>query len=928
MSDTLAFVEYWKHPDAACDEFITVSRDMKFLQGVGVPGMVWQKNEPVWISDGPAHPALPRSQVAARCQLHSVVGFPLYVGGEFWGVMEFDTFQICEPNQRLLKTFGIITQQLGMFIERKLAAEELHQNNTFQSAILNSAKFSIISVDQNGIIRTFNQAAERMLGYAAQELVGQTSPAILHMANEIGARAEELTKELGAPVAPGFDVFVAKTVRTREPDEREWTYVRKDGSVFPVMLSITALFDASGEPFGYLGVAEDITVRKEVERKLREAKDLAEASNRAKSEFLATMSHELRTPMNGVLGMTELLLQTSLNSRQREFAEATAQSANALLHVIDDILDFSKIEAGKLTIVHQEFTLRSVVDAVLEIAALREPGKSISLAAIVHRDVPHRLTGDPLRLRQVLLNLVGNGIKFTNRGEVVVRVRPVGTQEGKLCLRLEVTDTGIGLTGEQMERLFKPFVQADTSASRRFSGTGLGLAISRRLVELMGGQIGVVSEPGKGSTFWCELPFNVPSQPVLALSHPGLIFARVVAGAAQASVREALVEQLRSWGVACTTAGTVAELTTLIREAVAAGENRPVVICDDELLESGGPALRRELEVWRGKVHGVLLSSPVLAVARPEQDFDWFGSVLLKPVKQSQLFDELVGVIEGQPSSAGLPETDFFKRGVRNVERVTLGHLRVLLAEDHPINRKLCQMMLEGLGVRPDVAVNGLEAVRYCQEREYDIVLMDCNMPELDGYGATAAIRKLEANRSRRTRIVALTANALIGERERCLEAGMDDYLTKPFTARQLAETLRSAPARQSAERPGTDFSPDRLEELCRELDPDAVMEMTSEFAGELAARVAELEQLLAEHKWEELNRHAHSLKGVAASFGLDALTAVFLAIETDAHARDEAAVRNQIEPVNLAADKAKAALMLWLARKKFRTGMEPGAPS
>jgi len=213
--------------------------------------------------------------------------------------------------------------------------------------------------------------------------------------------------------------------------------------------------------------------------------------------------------------------------------------------------------------------------------------------------------------------------------------------------------------------------------------------------------------------------------------------------------------------------------------------------------------------------------------------------------------------------------------------------------------------------------------VRFCQDREYDIVLMDCNMPELDGYGATAAIRKLEADRGRRTRIVALTANALIGERERCLEAGMDDYLTKPFTARQLAEALRAAPARPTEDRPGSDFSPDRLEELCRELDPDAVMEMTAEFAGELAARVAELEQLLAEHKWVELNRHAHSLKGVAASFGLDALTAVFLIIETAAHAQDEATVRNNIEPVNLAADKAKVALLLWLARKKFKPGPE-----
>jgi len=557
---------------------------------------------------------------------------------------------------------------------------------------------------------------------------------------------------------------------------------------------------------------------------------------------------------------------------------------------------------------------------VLEIAALREPGKSIGLAAIVQRDVPHRLTGDPLRLRQVLLNLVGNGIKFTNQGEVVVRVRTVGKQDGKLCLRLEVTDTGIGLTADQMQKLFRPFAQADNSASRRFSGTGLGLAISRRLVELMGGQIGVFSELGKGSTFWCELPFGVPNQPVLALSHPGLVFARVVAGATQPSVRESLVEQLRSWGVACTTATTGAELVAQVREAALTGENRPVVICDDELMELGGTALRRELEPWREKVHGVLLSSPALAVARPEQEFDWFGSVLLKPVKQSQLFDELVSAIEGQPSPAGLPETDFFRRGMRVAERINLGHLRVLLAEDHPINRKLCQLMLEGISIRPDLAVNGLEAVRLCSEREYDVILMDCNMPELDGYGATAAIRKLEAGRNRRTRIVALTANALIGERERCLEAGMDDYLTKPFTVRQLTETLRAIPARPIPEKNDTGFSPDRLEELCRELDETSVTEMTAEFANELPARTAELEQLLAEHKWAELNRHAHSLKGVAASFGLDELTGIFLAIETAAHSQDENESQKWMEPMRLGADRAKAALHLWLGHKRFNS--------
>lgn len=918
-TNRLVFADHWVQPGASCEEFLSASRQQQFGCGEGVPGLVWKNLEPIWLRDAANDPSLVRSPAARADQLHTIVAFPLLVGGQFWGVMEFDTQQTWSVNPRLLTTFGLISRQLGMFIERKLAAEELFQNNTFQGAILNSAKYSVISADANGIIHTFNRAAERMLGYRAEEVVGRVSPGIIHVPAEVAARAEELTKELGRPVAAGFETFVAKTLVTREPDEREWTYVRKDGTTFPVSLSVSALFDGEGKVFGYLGVAEDITVRKEAERRLLEAKELAEASNRAKSEFLATMSHELRTPMNGVLGMTELLLQTSLNPRQREFAEATAQSANALLHVIDDILDFSKIEAGKLTVVKEDFTLRSVVDAVLEIAGLREPGKNLSLAAIVHRDVPHRLTGDPLRLRQVLLNLVGNGIKFTNQGEVVVRVRPVGMQGPNLCLRIEVTDTGIGLTTEQMQRLFRPFMQADNSTSRRFSGTGLGLAISRRLVELMGGQIGVLSEPGKGSKFWIEMPFGVPSQPVLALSHPGLVFARVVAGAVHPSVRESLIEQLRSWGVAGTSAANPEDLVKQVRQAVETGESRPVVICDDELMDAGGDSLRQELEPLREKVHGVLLSNPALAVARPENDFDWFGSVLLKPVKQSQLFDELVNAIEGQPSQSSVPETDYFRRNVRVTDRVSLAHMRVLLAEDHPINRKLCQMMLEGLGIKPDLAVNGLEAVRLNQEREYDVILMDCNMPELDGYGATAAIRQQEQARHRHTRIVALTANALIGERERCLEAGMDDYLTKPFTVKQLTETLRAVPSRPMPEKNDTGFLPDRLETLCRELDEPSVLEMTEEFANELAARVGEIEQLLAEQKWVDLNRHAHSLKGVAASFGLEALAAAFLAMETASHASNLAAAQKAMEPVRLASDRAKAILLLWLGRRRHQ---------
>jgi CheY-like chemotaxis protein len=429
----------------------------------------------------------------------------------------------------------------------------------------------------------------------------------------------------------------------------------------------------------------------------------------------------------------------------------------------------------------------------------------------------------------------------------------------------------------------------------------------------------VLSEPGQGSTFWFELPFGVPTQPVMALSHPGLVFARVVVGAAQTSVREAIAEQLHSWGVACVTAATPEAFAAQVGEAASGGET-PIVICDDELLLAGGVPLRQALAPWQGKVHGVLLTNPAQAVAREEQEFEWFGNVLLKPVKQSQLFDGLVGMIEGKPGAARRPETDFFKRGVRGLERASLGYLRVLLAEDHPINRKLGQLMLEGLGIRPDMAVNGAEAVRLCQGKEYDVILMDCNMPELDGYGATAAIRQLEAAlpRPRHTRIVALTANALMGERERCLAAGMDDYLTKPFTAHQLEETLRATPVRTPVGGATQDTLLDlgRLEELCRDLDSAAVREMTGEFANELPARMAELEQLCAEQRWLELQRQAHSLKGVAASFGLQLLAQYSLGVEEAAAKADADSARPAIEKLLMAITPTTKSLQNWIIQQ------------
>ena len=758
-------------------------------------------------------------------------------------------------------------------ITRQKKDEELIiRQNQYYESVLKYSPAAVVTLDLNENIVTCNPAFEELFGYTRNEVVGKNLDHLI------------------SPDKPDEATSFTHQARDGKAVHGYVTRLRKDGSEVEVEMSGVPV-SIGNQKVGLLAIYHDIT-------ELMNAKRAAESADQAKSEFLANMSHEIRTPMNGVIGMIELLKDTPLDPEQRDYLNTANESAESLLTLINEVLDFAKIESGQMSLESIDFDLRSMVEGVARTLATRAEGKGLEMVCMVNRDIPSRVKGDPTRLRQILVNLVGNAIKFTSQGEIVIRAMVDEKRDEGTRLLFSITDTGIGIPHDRQQAIFDRFTQVDSSSTRKYGGTGLGLAISAQLVHMMNGEIGVQSEPGQGSTFWFTIDTLKPTEEgtrplVIPLDLKNLPILVVDDNQTNRSIIGKIVS---GFGCQVTQASSGIQALTIMRNEVAKGKPFEMILLDMQMPEMDGEQVLKEIKMdpELKKTLVVILTSMGHRGDAARLEALGCSAYLLKPVRQKELFNTILSVMGQQQMNKATSSSIITRHALEEADH---SQNLILLAEDNAINQKLALRLLQKAGYSVDVVENGLQAVNAVQKKQYSLVLMDVQMPELDGFDATRQIRALPSPTGI-IPIVAMTAHAMAGDREKCLEAGMNDYLSKPLNIDEVLTVVNKYAAKvQNSSEASSEF----LTESPKEPSEPALYDLKTalprfgdseqnfyEFMGafltHLKKSVFDLENAISIQDVQKVQYYSHSIKGAAANFEISSIRLAAQGIEEEAN--------------------------------------------